>query len=328
MSAARIAGFGLGLLVLCAARTWAADARCPASFAKASGACDERVSSGAHACVYPEGKCSCVRSTPCSGVPMPPGEPGWRCQAARRDGCPNDAPPQGGACKSPGKTCSYGNCGSFAYTCDAHNRAWFISGGTAPPPGMPGGGGARPHGRPPSAARERHRVRARRGKPVPSARPSVARPAARARRRRVAKRCHRCAAASRAARRRVACSSLSKRKAGGQTARARVGLAAPPRAFPAPPRRTGCDPVRSAAPLFSLSRALVVSIAIGLRWSRRSGAREAGAGRDHDFSRARPRRCLLFPSGTLTLGGLLYKPSGPGSLPGGPLQPRQRAREC
>ena len=46
MSAARIAGLGSGLLVLCAARAWAADARCPPSFAKASGACDERVSVG------------------------------------------------------------------------------------------------------------------------------------------------------------------------------------------------------------------------------------------------------------------------------------------
>ena len=147
MSAARIAGLGSGLLVLCAARAWAADARCPASFAQASGVCDERATSGALACRYPEGKCSCVRSTPCSGVPMPPGEPRWRCQAARTDGCPNDAPSQGGACKSPGKTCSYGNCGSIAYTCDAQNRAWFISGGTAPPPSMAGGGGvhALPH---------------------------------------------------------------------------------------------------------------------------------------------------------------------------------------
>ena len=252
MSAARIAGLGSGLLVLCAARAWAADARCPPSFAKASGACDERVSSGAQACAYPEGKCSCVRSTPCSGVPMPPGEPRWRCQAARRDGCPNDAPPQGGACAAPGKTCSYGNCGSITYSCDAQKRTWFVSGVTAPPPSMAGGGGvhAPPHptGRPhfprsPPSTPPRPR-RTRRGKPVLPARPSVARHAARARRRRAAKRCHRCAAASRAARRRVACSSLSKRKAGGQTARARVGSAAPPRAFPAPPRRTGCDGFR------------------------------------------------------------------------------------
>ncbi len=128
--------FGTGLIVLCAARVWAAEAACPASFAKASGACDERLNSGAQPCVYPEGKCSCTRSRPCSGVPMPPGEPRWRCQATRTDGCPNDAPPQGGICTAAGKTCSYGDCGSLAYICDPQKRTWFISGGTAPPPSM------------------------------------------------------------------------------------------------------------------------------------------------------------------------------------------------
>jgi len=100
---------------------------------------------------------------------------------------------------------------------------------------------ARPHLRrnPPSTP-PRPRL-ARRGKPVLPAKPSVARRAARARRRRVAKRCHRCAAVSHAARCLVACSSLSKPKAGGQTARARVDSAAPPRVSPAPLRRTGCD---------------------------------------------------------------------------------------
>jgi len=136
-------GFGAGLFLLCAlfaARISAADDRCPASFAQASGACDPRVSSGAQACAYPEGKCSCVRSTPCSGVPHPPGEPRWRCRAARRDGCPDDAPAQGSPCAAPRNTCWYGDCGSQAYTCDPHKRTWFISGVTAPPPSMPHAG--------------------------------------------------------------------------------------------------------------------------------------------------------------------------------------------
>ena len=148
MIRARTSGFGAGLILLCAARILAADARCPASFAKASGACDERASSGAQACVYPEGTCSCARSTPCSGVPRPPGEPSWRCRAARTDGCPDDAPAQGGVCAAPGKICSYGDCGSLAYTCDPQKRTWFISGGTAPPPSAPGGG-VRPPAPPP-----------------------------------------------------------------------------------------------------------------------------------------------------------------------------------
>jgi hypothetical protein len=144
MSAARIASLGLGLLIVCVARVWAADARCPASFATATGACDERVRSAAQRCLYPEGKCSCVRSTPCSGVPMPPGPPLWRCEAARKDGCPNDAPPQGATCAPPGRTCSYGNCGSRTYTCDAQKRTWFISSVAPPPPSSAGRGGVHP----------------------------------------------------------------------------------------------------------------------------------------------------------------------------------------
>jgi len=140
MNRARLASSASALVLLCAARVWAAEAGCPASFAKASGACDERAGAGARVCAYPEGKCRCMRSTPCSGVPMPPGEPRWRCQAARTDGCPNDAPAQGSRCATAGKTCSYGDCGSLAYTCDQRNHSWFISGGTAPPPSMPGSG--------------------------------------------------------------------------------------------------------------------------------------------------------------------------------------------
>lgn len=144
MKRGQLAAFGSGLILVCAVPGWAVEAPCPASFAKASGPCDERVSSGARACVYAEGKCSCTRSTPCSGVPMPPGPPRWRCQPARTDGCPNDAPAQGGACAVPGKTCSYGDCGSLAYACDRQKRTWFVSGGTAPPPSMPGGKAATP----------------------------------------------------------------------------------------------------------------------------------------------------------------------------------------
>ena len=144
MPGAPIASLGLGLLVVCIANVSAADAPCPASFATASGACDERVSSPAQGCVYPEGKCSCVRSTPCSGVPRPPGPPLWRCEAGRKDGCPNDAPPEGARCAPPGKTCSYGHCGSRTYTCDAHKRTWFISSVAPPPPSRAGGGGVNP----------------------------------------------------------------------------------------------------------------------------------------------------------------------------------------
>lgn len=109
--------------------------QCPPTFREAKGACNPRVS----ACAYPEGRCSCARTTPCSGVPQPPGAPAWKCVAARTDGCPNDAPAQGAACAKPGQTCSYGDCGSLAYSCDQKSRTWFISGGVGPPPSAPGG---------------------------------------------------------------------------------------------------------------------------------------------------------------------------------------------
>ena len=229
MNRARIAAFGSGLILVCAAPAWAAEAPCPASFAKASGACDERVSSGARACVYPEGKCSCTRSTPCSGVPMPPGEPRWRCQPARTDGCPNDAPAQGGACAVPGKTCSYGDCGSLAYTCDPQKRTWFISGGTAPPPSMPGGKArdARITPRVEDLSRPQDlRLRpAQPGRGAPARRDGAAglrlHPALPG----VAPRAHR----------------LRRPRAGGRTARARVGSAAPPPASRAPRRRAACE---------------------------------------------------------------------------------------
>lgn len=140
---ARAAVVVLGLTISTGTGARAETPPCPASFAKASGACDVAVSPPSRSCVFPEGKCTCLASVPCSGVPRPPGEPRWKCRAARTDGCPDDAPAPGGACAKPGKTCSYGECGSLAYTCDAGRRTWFISGVVAPPPSAPGGG-ARP----------------------------------------------------------------------------------------------------------------------------------------------------------------------------------------
>jgi len=55
MNRARVAAFVSGLMLACAGPGWAADAPCPASFAEASGPCDQRVSAGARACVYPQG---------------------------------------------------------------------------------------------------------------------------------------------------------------------------------------------------------------------------------------------------------------------------------
>ena len=115
------------------------DVGCPRSYRQATGPCDPRTSSG-EVCTYPEGRCSCVRSVPCSGVPHPPGEPAWKCEPKRTDGCPDGQPTQGGACTKPGKKCSYGSCGSLELTCDAKTKKWLISGGTAPPPSAPGCG--------------------------------------------------------------------------------------------------------------------------------------------------------------------------------------------
>ena len=110
---------------------------CPASFASASvtASCDPRV---AQPCPYPEGRCVCAATHPCSGVPQPPGPPRWLCRATRRDGCPDNAPAQNGACALPGRTCSYGDCGSIAYTCQSTTKTWIITGGAAPPPSTPG----------------------------------------------------------------------------------------------------------------------------------------------------------------------------------------------
>jgi hypothetical protein len=114
----------------------APDTRCPPSFRQAAGPCDPSALPGG-ACTYPEGRCECERTIPCSGVPHPPGEPQWRCQAKRTDGCPDAQPPPGAACARPGKKCSYGNCGSIELTCEAKTRKWVISGGVAPPPSAP-----------------------------------------------------------------------------------------------------------------------------------------------------------------------------------------------
>ena len=130
----------LALLALASAALAAGgtDARCPRTFKQASGPCDPGTSYG-EMCVYPEGRCACVRSIPCSGVPQPPGEPRWKCEAKRTDGCPDAQPSQGAACTKPGKKCSYGDCGSTELTCDAKTKKWLISGGVGPPPSLPGG---------------------------------------------------------------------------------------------------------------------------------------------------------------------------------------------
>jgi hypothetical protein len=125
---------------------WVAAARaeappCPASFAAAVGACDERATPPGRACVFPQGKCTCARTAPCSGVPQPPGPPQWKCEATRTDGCPRAAPQSDAACKKPGLACTYGSCGSMTYTCLADKRTWFVSSVVAPPPIAPGGGG-------------------------------------------------------------------------------------------------------------------------------------------------------------------------------------------
>ena len=249
MFAARIAGLGSGLLLLCAARAWGADARCPASFATARGACDARVTSGAQPCAYPEGKCTCMRSTPCSGVPMPPGEPRWRCQAARRTVARTKRPRRAApvphrarrartATAARSRTRATRRTGPGSFRAAPRRRpAWPEA---AAPMRCPTRRG-RLHCRRTLPSLPPRPRRARRGKPVPRARPSAARRAVRARRPRPARRCRRCAVACRAARRRVACSSRSKPRAGGPTVRGRVGSAARPRASPPPLRRAGCD---------------------------------------------------------------------------------------
>ena len=115
------------------------DVACPPSYKEAKGPCD--APAGAlRACTYPEGRCECLRSVPCSGAAQPLGEPRWLCVPKRTDGCPDGTPSPGSACTKPGKKCSYGTCGSIELTCDPKTRKWFISGGVAPPPSRPDAG--------------------------------------------------------------------------------------------------------------------------------------------------------------------------------------------
>jgi hypothetical protein len=136
MRALALALLALGSMALAHAGP---DVACPRTYKQATGPCDPRTSSG-EVCTYPEGRCSCVRSVPCSGVPQPAGEPAWKCEPKRTDGCPDVAPTQGAACTKPNKKCVYGHCGSIELTCDAKTKKWIVSAVGAPPPSAPGGG--------------------------------------------------------------------------------------------------------------------------------------------------------------------------------------------
>lgn len=116
---------------------------CPKSFAAAQGACSLPKGRSVLACRYPEGRCTCQWVSRCSGVPPPPPRsPAWRCEPPREDGCPEDAPAEGGRCKPADLACRYEakeTCGGAIYSCLA--GTWQITHRFGPPPGRPSGPG-------------------------------------------------------------------------------------------------------------------------------------------------------------------------------------------
>lgn len=80
-------------------------------------------------CAYDEGTCKCLDY--CGGAPPPPDEDfsHWGCKPY--DDCPAAKPTAGSACKSPGKTCSYGDCCVELFTCI--NSKWSSGGVSCPP---------------------------------------------------------------------------------------------------------------------------------------------------------------------------------------------------
>jgi hypothetical protein len=104
---------------------------CPAQFSEPppQGTCTLGL-----ACAYDEGACKCVDY--CGGAPPPPNEDfsHWTCQ--KDDDCPRPKPASGSACKTPGKTCTYGDCCIEQLTCVSSK---WSSGGVVCPPAAPGG---------------------------------------------------------------------------------------------------------------------------------------------------------------------------------------------
>lgn len=86
-------------------------------------------------CAFAEGTCRCAGQSYCGGVPPPRelldelAKPVWQCEAARTDGCPEQAPT--GACKTPGKVCSYGDCCVRSVTC---TKGTWVPGQMSCPP--------------------------------------------------------------------------------------------------------------------------------------------------------------------------------------------------
>ena len=86
-------------------------------------------------CGFPAGRCWCGPRAYCGGAAPPPevlaqlAEPGWQCEPIRTDGCPEVQP--SGACATPGKVCSYGDCCFHELTCE--RGTWTRTGGGCPP---------------------------------------------------------------------------------------------------------------------------------------------------------------------------------------------------
>ena len=103
------------------------DPECPKSFLAPPGNCTVGVK-----CTYPRGTCSCLGH--CGGAPPPPDVDfsHWSCTPKRSDGCPEEAPQDGSACKKPAAICSYGDCCVQTFTC-GQSGTWAAGPMSCPP---------------------------------------------------------------------------------------------------------------------------------------------------------------------------------------------------
>jgi hypothetical protein len=101
------------------------DEACPKTFSAPPGNCKLGTR-----CEYDEGTCQCV--VRCGGAPPPPEEDTsqWTCTKKRNDGCPDERPTAGAACKG-NLDCRYGDCCFQTFTCI--NGKWASGGAVCPP---------------------------------------------------------------------------------------------------------------------------------------------------------------------------------------------------
>ena len=114
-------------------------ASCPKTYAIAAAGKCSLASVDKLTCSYPDGHCSCLEYSPCSGWAgayeeahaHPKAQ--WGCTPkVRPDGCLGDQPTTGSHCGQNGKECAYGSCGGEVLVC--RDAAWAVARELPPPP--------------------------------------------------------------------------------------------------------------------------------------------------------------------------------------------------